>query len=88
MAGIDYSCGLGEMWLRADELREGDLVDLENDRYADPKGQSENHAAFECEYQPVRGVQVETLDCVRIDFDHDSVGFPLNHRLKIVRLKD
>lgn len=58
------------------ELREGDLVDLEDDRYADPDRDSR---VFPYELAVVLGSEQETPECVRVDFDHDSVGFPTNH---------
>lgn len=65
--------------LRADQVKEGMRLDLENDKYADPKGEN---TAFQAEYVTVVEVEIETEDTVRIDFDSaDSVGFPLAHTL-------
>lgn len=64
------------------ELREGMLVDLHKDPYADPSG---DNPVFDCEYVMVAGVERETNACVRVDFEgEDSVGFPIDHTLPAV----
>lgn len=62
------------------DLRPGDLVDLKGDRFAD----DDDNAALEYEYSEVLGVEQETPDCVRVDFDFDSVGFPAKHKLPVI----
>jgi hypothetical protein len=68
--------------IRADQVKIGDLIDLESDKYADP---NEDHIAFCCELQLVVEVHHETPDCVAIGFEgFDLVGFPVNHMLTLV----
>lgn len=67
----------------AADLKEGDMVDLEGDPYAN--GEDTQHIA-PFELFVVRGVERETADCVRVDFDNLSVGFPPNHRLRTHRI--
>lgn len=63
----------------AEQVKSGMMLDLENDAYADPKG---DNNAFKDSYVTVDSVEIETEGCVRIDFiDADSVGFPLKHKL-------
>ncbi len=67
----------------AKDIREGDVLDLEGDKYADQP--SADHANnFEYEYQPVHEVERETADCIRIGGDGWLVGFPENHLLTVV----
>lgn len=75
------------------DLVEGDRVDLEHDEYArmcshgdnctDP-GQHESDLIFDqCEYAIVSGIEQETPDCIRVDFDNrESVGFPTDHEVE------
>jgi hypothetical protein len=65
---------------RLDDLKEGDLVDLEGDTFADPDGNSQ----FEYEYQRVSSVERETDECTVVYFDDAVVGFPTDHQLKVV----
>ncbi len=70
------------MMTRVADLRIGDLVDLENDKYADPD--NDNH------WMPyllgeVAEVTQETPACVAIAFEYfDIVGFPTGHELDVV----
>lgn len=57
-------------------------VDFEGDRYADPDHDSES---FPFELATIVDIEVETADCVRIDYDNGSVGVPFGHTLKEVR---
>ena len=66
-----------------EELKEGDLVDLEGDQYADPS--HDDGCAFPYEYAMVLGVDEETPECTRVDFDSTSVGFPHGYRLPVKR---
>jgi|GEM_PF-5029081 hypothetical protein len=61
-------------------LRPGDLVDLKGDQFADDG----DNAALEYEYAEVLDVEQETPNCVRVDFDSDSVGFPTEHKVPVV----
>lgn len=63
------------------ELRCGDRVDLQRDKYADPAG---DKPELECEYATVCEIERETPDCIAIGFDgFDVVGFPLGHMVKV-----
>ena len=64
--------------IAAKDAKEGDLIDLAGDKYAD----TGNHPEFEFEYQLVLLGEQETLECVRIDFEGGSFGFPTNHLLR------
>lgn len=61
-------------------LKPGDLVDLEGDAYADVDGA---HPEFEFEFQAVVAIERETANCVRVDFETCSFGFPPSHRVVI-----
>lgn len=64
----------------AKDLRAGDMIDLEGDHYADPT----HNPAYECELCLVAGAEVETPECVRIDFEGlSSIGFPPDHLLSV-----
>jgi hypothetical protein len=62
----------------ARDVREGDMIDLEGDPFADD-GQ---HPEHEFEFAIVEGSELETPECIRIDFDSTSVGFPPDHMLR------
>lgn len=62
------------------ELIPGDLVDLENDKYADPKG----NPLLECEYVTVDSIERESPECIAVYFrGFDMVGFPPDHVVKV-----
>jgi hypothetical protein len=63
--------------VQAKDLRPGDNVDLEGCKYVKPDPR------FESEFVEVLDVTLETLTCVAIGFDFDTVGFPLNEVLKV-----
>jgi len=64
---------------RADEVNIDDLIDLENDEFADPE---DRRHIFPYEHARVIGFERETEDCIRIDFDNTSIGFPVAHMLR------
>jgi hypothetical protein len=80
-----------------EELKEGDLVDLLNDRYADPFGHSgtesdpddgsdeARHMALEDEYATVEGLEIETPDCTVVYTNLASQGFPHGYKIKRVK---
>lgn len=70
--------------IRADEVKEGDLVDLEHVPvpYVS-REDAENYYAYEL--ARVEGWERETDDCIRIDFDSTSIGFPLDFKLTRVQ---
>jgi hypothetical protein len=69
------------MPVAAGEVRPGQLVDLEEDPFADPQL---DHRRYEWEYMEVMGVERETDVCVRVDFDGASVAFPAEHTLSVL----
>lgn len=70
------------MRLTAAEVREGDLIDLHGDQYADPQRAN----GFEHAYSEVSYVERETAECVAIGFEgFDVVGFPIDHPLNVRR---
>lgn len=73
-----YSAGV--LFRRIKDLKPGDRVDLQNDRFADP----EQSDKFAYEYETVSGRERETKDCLRVDFESGfSCGFPIGHRVEI-----
>lgn len=65
----------------ARELKEGDKVDLENDCFADPKGEN---VSYQFEYAIVASIEMETAKCVLVHFHSTpSVGFPPDHKLEV-----
>lgn len=71
---------LGSYYIQADQVREGDLLDLEGDCYADPDC---DHHAFAFEFAEVIEPPVrETADCVLIHTDKGSFGFPPDHEIE------
>lgn len=71
----------------AADVREGDLLDLWGDRYADPPDADPygHRTVFETEYVTVIDVERETGNCVRIDTDCGSFGFPPDHPIPAIR---
>jgi len=62
----------------ARELREGDLVDLELLGVFGFDKDSGDYIAAQCEYGVVEGtITLETVNCVRVDFENfPSIGLP------------
>lgn len=68
------------MQKQAQALQPGDLVDLQDDTYADKN----KCPAFEYEYQIVEAVERETHCCVAVHFEGGPViGFPPEHLLRV-----
>lgn len=75
-AGKDYKL------VKVRDIRPGDMVDLEGDKYADPD--SDPGKGFEFQYALVCEKKQETDDCIVLYFEEDSpVGFPVDHELKV-----
>lgn len=80
----------GTYYLRAQDVREGDLLDFEGDSIVDPGGLGERYdpeppatwTSFQFEFATVQSVERETPDCVRIDTDQGSYGFPIDHEIE------
>ena len=72
--------------IQARDLRVGDMVDLEGDKYADLL---RNHPAFESELQEVCSIEREIGawgECFAVGFEgFDVVGFPPDHKLRVDR---
>lgn len=67
--------------IRADEVKEGDLIDFEKDKYADPKGE---RLEFQTEYGLVDYVERETATCIAVGVQGvDVFGFPPDHLLHL-----
>ena len=67
--------------IRVEHLREGDVIDLENDPYVGADGQD---VPWQYEYAVVIGTERETANCVRIDTDEASYGMPPSHRVPLI----
>lgn len=66
--------------IRICDLRPGDLVDLQGDKFADPNG---TNPRFDCEYACVHEIKKETIACICVYFDGCAFGFPPNHIVKV-----
>jgi hypothetical protein len=65
--------------VKARDVREGDLIDMQGDPYF-PGEMTQNVAEFE--YAEVSGVEWDGPDCVVVHTDQGSFGMPPNHWLK------
>jgi hypothetical protein len=66
--------------IAARDVRPGNLLDLEGDRYA---GKHDTANVFAYEYAEVEGIEWETPECVVVHTDQGSFGMPPDHRLKL-----
>lgn len=66
---------------RVADLTVGDLLDLAGDPYADPDPAVVSSLEFE--YVEVLGIERETAECIRVDTNVDSYGFPPNHTVTV-----
>jgi hypothetical protein len=65
---------------KVSDLKEGDLVDLQGDKFADPN----ENPTFESEYQIVESIEIESAGCIAVHFTgFDTVGFPPDHKLPV-----
>ncbi|RWO06324.1 MAG: hypothetical protein EOS07_22055 [Mesorhizobium sp.] len=71
-------------------LKPGDRCDLERDIFADSdyyvRGRPENsqHPEFQFEFEAVQAIEIESSDCIRVDFESGfSCGFPPDHWLDV-----
>lgn len=62
------------------DLHPGDKLDLEGDPVADPQN---DKPELEYEYVTVVAVEQETADCIRVDGDNVSCGFPPDHEVQV-----
>ena len=78
----------GHVERRVIDLRVGDRVDLESDPFADPEGYTHGphnsaNPEFAFEFLVVEHIARETDDCVRVDFNGFSCGFPPDHWIDV-----
>lgn len=78
----------GTVKKRVDEIVVGDMIDLEDDEYADPgvvdddeTGEPRVHGRveFTFEFATVNGVERETPGCIVLHTSMGSFGFPPDH---------
>ena len=66
--------------IKVEEVQVGDILDLEGVPYLDPDDQY-----WEFLYGVVCGVERETPDCIRLDFEEtDSIGLPPDLEVRLV----
>ena len=68
--------------IAAKDLRQGMRCDLQNDKYADPKGKNTS-LEFELE-SVVEDSVAETAECTLVTFNFDCVGMPHDHLIKVL----
>lgn len=73
--------------VRVRDLVEGDLINLEGDRYADVPKEGEL-SIFPYEYARVEETEQETPTCIRVDTQLGSYGFPPDHEVPVLRDAD
>lgn len=67
--------------IKVSELAPGNLVDLEGDKYADPRHE---HVMLQSQYVEVVSIEQETPHCVAVGFEgFDVVGFPPDHMVPV-----
>ncbi|MER9833396.1 hypothetical protein NKJ28_00265 [Mesorhizobium sp. M0145] len=73
-------------------MKPGDRCDLESDIFADHCGGAIDSAAmgdtehpeFQFEFETVQAIEIESADCIRVDFESGfSCGFPSDHWLDV-----
>lgn len=70
----------GSCYVRADRIKEGDLLDLEGDLYADPEWNTDN---LTYEFQEVFEIERERDDCIVLHTSYGSFGFPPDHLIEV-----
>ena len=66
--------------LPVNELKIGDFIDMEGDKYADPNG---DNVALAYEWQEVYSLERETPTCIVIETPYITVGFPVDHVVRV-----
>lgn len=66
--------------VKVSALREGMMVDLEGDQYADPK---HDHPEYEYEYCVVDQITQESPGVILVEFRNSACGFPPEHMVRI-----
>jgi hypothetical protein len=76
----------GREMIKAANVKAGDRLDLEGDKFADPNGdgigESGHFYGFEFELAEVESVVRETPGCILIHTSLGSFGFPPDHLIK------
>ena len=67
--------------IAVEQLREGDVIDLHGDAYADPDADT---PGLEFEYAYVDAVEPETSTCVLVHTDAGSFGLPTGHQVALI----
>jgi hypothetical protein len=76
----------GVVQRRVDHVRVGDLIDLQNDPYADSQGAETSETAIPespFEFAVVESVERETPQCTVLHTSQGSFGFPPDHWLDV-----
>lgn len=69
--------------IQVQHLKRGDMVDLQRDIFADPKG---TDPQYEMEYCTVEKTVKETDTCTLVHFENSvSIGFPSTHYVRVHR---
>lgn len=70
--------------VRADQIKVGDILDLQDDPYADPDhgGTPDHLNSFEFELQAVHETKREGSTTIVLGGENWLVGFPVDHLLK------
>jgi hypothetical protein len=74
----------GSAQCQVKDLKLGQRIDLENDVFADPNGYVDpgnGEIAFQCEFQEVLQIEIESPDCTLIGYSGGACGFPPDHWL-------
>lgn len=67
---------------KVQDLKTGDKVDLEGDKYADPFN---NNPYYASELAIVDSIEQETESNIIVYFEEATVSFPMNYELKVVK---
>jgi hypothetical protein len=68
-----------------EQLRPGQLVDLEGDPFAD---QYREHRRYEWEFMEVIETERKSPGCIRVAFAYDTIGFPPTHIVQVLNTSD
>jgi hypothetical protein len=75
------------MKVAVEDLQEGMFVDLEANPFnvCDVPGCTIHglEGVYDYEYAVVEGIEQETPECVRVDFEGDSIGFPTGYQVDV-----
>lgn len=77
---VEAENGEDTFLINAKDLKVGMRIDLEGDEFADPEG---GNTILQNEYAEVAAVDIETENCVCIYAHNITVGFPVEHKIKL-----